>query len=177
MAHKDQWDREQNMRQNMREDGSHVLNILEVDEHSNAPFPFILVLPAADYDLSDFLAHMGSNMAGSDLDAITALSRQVAEHLAYLHTVCGCIHGDLKAKVRLSGSLQHEISACYMILCVQNIVKTGFKADGNPTWTLIDLDASCPLGVPAGRHAGLIRGSLAWLQSKWYFFFPVQVKR
>ena len=124
MAHKDEWDREQNMRQTLAEfdgrefDGSHVLNILEVDEHSNAPFPFILVLPAADYDLSDFLAHMGSNMAGSDLDAITVLTRQVAEHLAYLHTVCGCIHGDLKAKVRLSGSLQHEISACYMIcLC------------------------------------------------------------
>ena len=75
--------------------------------------------------MQDFLAH--SRMAGSDLQAVTDIMRQCGTHLQYMHHQ-GRIHGDFKPR---------------------NIVK--IVNDGNERWILIDLDASCAVGLPAGQ--------------------------
>ena len=131
MAYKELWTRELSLRRT--EDGvaldkSHIIEILDslIDENPSSAFPFILVMPAAEQDLSDFLSH--SRIAGSDWQAIAAIMRQVAEHLQYLHVTCNGIHADVKPR---------------------NIVK--LDADGIVAWILIDLDASCKRGAPAGQ--------------------------
>ena len=134
MAHEEQWRRELSLRQiesGAVLDGSHVIMILDslIDEEAkslSSAFPFILVMPAAEQDLSDFLSH--SPMAGSDWQAVAAIMRQLAEHLQYLHVACNSIHSDVKPR---------------------NIVK--LDADGIVAWILIDLDAACKRGTPAGQ--------------------------
>ena len=106
MANEEQWRRELSLRQTEGGavlDGSHIVSILSlIDENAKSlcsAFPFILVMPAAEQDLSDFLSH--SRMAGSDLEAVVDIMRQVATHLQYLHSACGSIHGDVKARFAL----------------------------------------------------------------------------
>ena len=131
MANKEQWQRELSLRRTeggAALDKSHIIAILDslVDEGPSSVVPFILVMPAAEQDLSDFLSH--SPMAGSDWQAVAAIMRQLAEHLQYLHVACNSIHSDVKPR---------------------NIVK--LDADGIVAWILIDLDAACKRGTPAGQ--------------------------
>ena len=131
MSDKEQWQRELSLRQTeggVALDESHIIAILDslVDESPSSAFPFVLVMPAAEQDLSDFLSH--SRMAGSDWQAVAAIMRNVAEHLQYLHVTCNAIHADVKPR---------------------NIVK--LDADGIVAWILIDLDAACKRGTPAGQ--------------------------
>ena len=107
MANEEQWRRELSLRQTEGGavlDGSHIVTILDslIDENAkslSSAFPFILVMPAAEQDLSDFLSH--SRMAGSDLEAVADIMCQVATHLQYFHSACGSIHGDVKARFSL----------------------------------------------------------------------------
>ena len=107
MANEEQWRRELSLRQTEGGavlDGSHIISILDslIDENAkslSSAFPFILVMPAAEQDLSDFLSH--SRMAGSDLEAVVDIMFQVATHLQYFHSACGSIHGDVKARFSL----------------------------------------------------------------------------
>ena len=133
-ADEEQWQREKGLRQ--REDGtaldgSHIIAILDslVDEKAkslSSAFPFVLVMPAAEQDLSDYLSH--SRMAGSDWEAVGAVMRQVAEHIGFLHVTCNTIHADIKPR---------------------NIVK--IDIDGIVAWVLIDLDAACMRSAPTGQ--------------------------
>ena len=102
MAHEDQWLREMNMRQTQEATflGSHVLEILDVFiDHETSMYgnqrPFLITMPAAQMDLSDFLSH--NRVAGSELEAVVDILRQVGQSVQYLHQ-CGVIHGDLKPK-------------------------------------------------------------------------------
>ena len=106
MANEEQWRRELSLRQTEGGavlDGSHIVSILSlIDENAKSlcsAFPFILVMPAAEQDLSDFLSH--SRMAGLDLEAVVDIMCQVATHLQYFHSACGSIHGDVKARFSL----------------------------------------------------------------------------
>eukprot|EP01046_Picozoa_sp_COSAG06_P011051 COSAG06_NODE_621_length_13727_cov_26.487893_3_plen_912_part_00 len=146
MSHKDQWEREIEMRQNT--DGTtlsrdHVVPLLahfQLDEEARAycdghnhlrgeagvSWTHLLSMPQAERDLSDLLSH--DRVAGHDLSTATMILHQVALHLQYFHVTCGRMHGDLKAR---------------------NIVKITI---GNVSlWLLIDLDASCSFKSPAGQ--------------------------
>ena len=59
------------------------------------PRPFLIVMPAAQMDLSDFLSH--NRVAGMDIKAVVAIMQQIGQHVQYMHT-CGRIHGDLKPR-------------------------------------------------------------------------------
>ena len=59
------------------------------------PRPFLIVMPAAQMDLSDFLSH--NCVAGMDIKAVVAIMQQVGQHVQSMHT-CGRIHGDLKPR-------------------------------------------------------------------------------
>ena len=59
------------------------------------PRPFVIVMPAAQMDLSDFLSH--NRVAGMDIDAVIAIMQQVGQHVQYMHK-CDRIHGDLKPR-------------------------------------------------------------------------------
>lgn len=143
MADKEQWQRELDMRKGQEGtvlDASHVVEIIEsweLDkkalaycmEHdelrsdTGTVYPFLIVMPAAERDLIYELSH--SQMAGSNLDSVVDLMRQVGSHLQYMHAQ-GRVHGDLKAR---------------------NIVKV--ISNSKPVWLLIDLDNSCRRGAPA----------------------------
>ena len=144
MAHKEQWTREKDMRQvgDGMLDGSHIVEILdscelytkalaycaehdELQSDTGTVYPFLIVMPAAQLDLSYELSH--SQTAGGNLDGVVDLMRQVGTHLQYMH-VHGRIHGDLKAR---------------------NIVKVIINR--SPSWLLIDLDNSCCCGTPAAN--------------------------
>ena len=129
MENEDQWQREKEMRlcDSCGQLKMHVLEIFAATVDKNAredasQFPFVVVMPAAEIDLSDHLSH--SRIAGVDFLAVTTLLRQVAVHLLYIHEHCGFIHGDLKPR---------------------NVVSVESK------WYLIDLDASSKIGAPAGQ--------------------------
>jgi hypothetical protein len=122
-------------------DESHVLGllpkcsdaaVLERDAAKDDPrlkgedeYRYMLVMDRADGDLSDALSH--ARVAGRDLRGVVEIARQVAGHLRYLNEECNRLHGDIKPR---------------------NVVKIthGMKT----TWVLIDLDASCTIGTPAG---------------------------
>ena len=122
-------------------DESHVLGllpkcsdaaVLERDAAKDDPrlkgedeYRYMLVMDRADGDLSDALSH--SRVAGRERNDVVEIARQVAGHLRYLNEECNRLHGDIKPR---------------------NVVKIthGTKT----TWVLIDLDASCTIGTPAG---------------------------
>jgi serine/threonine protein kinase len=134
MSDEEQWQRE--IRQRQTADGaaleeSHVIPILDslVDQRAQSfsrAFPFILVMPAAEKDMGDFLSH--STIAGSNWESIATIMQQVAEHLQYLHVTCNTIHADIKPR---------------------NIVQ--INAEGSVKYVLIDLDAACKRGTLAGQ--------------------------
>ena len=96
----------------------------ELQSDTGTVYPYLIVMPAAEHDLSDLLGH--SRIAGTNIDAVVALTREVGVHLQYLHDH-GRIHGDFKAR---------------------NIVKV-INDDNTSSWRLIDLDASCNKGCAA----------------------------
>jgi serine/threonine protein kinase len=92
---------------------------------------FLLVMPQAKHDLSDVLSH--SRFAGRDRTEVIKILAQVVDHLQYLNEGCNRLHGDLKPR---------------------NLIQLEITADNGVTvlvWVLIDLDASCEIGSPAGQ--------------------------
>ena len=67
----------------------------ELQSDTGTVYHFLIVMPAAQLDLSYELSH--SQTAGGNLDGVVDLMRQVGTHLQYMH-VHGRIHGDLKAR-------------------------------------------------------------------------------
>eukprot|EP01047_Picozoa_sp_COSAG01_P010075 COSAG01_NODE_423_length_17260_cov_203.736962_9_plen_1246_part_00 len=147
MHNKAEWLREQEMRKltdGSLLDGRHVVPLLEVfaleeDAGTHDPrlkgeegcsYRFGLAMLAAKRDLSDALSH--SRFAGRDRSQVTAILRQIAEHLRYLHVSCGRIHGDLKPRNVI-------------------LIELDLQGTGQLIWCLIDLDASCAIGEKAGQ--------------------------
>ena len=96
------WLRETNIRkmQGAAQIFVHILEVLDsyVDEKAKScadPRPFVVVMPAGEMDLSDFLSHQ--RVAGTNLQAVIDIARQVGQRVQYMHK-CGWIHGDLKPK-------------------------------------------------------------------------------
>ena len=102
MRSEDAWSRETDVRKmhGATRIALHVLEILDSHVDANAAKsahtrPFLIVMPAAEQDLTDFLVH--DRIAGNSLEAVVNIVRQVAEHTQYLHK-CNQIHGDLKPR-------------------------------------------------------------------------------
>jgi hypothetical protein len=146
MEDRAQWVREQDMRKldgGKLLDSQHVVQILdaaelEADAGSMDPrlkgateYRFLLVMPQARRDLSDALSH--DQLAGRDKATVVQIAHQVARHLKYLNEGCGRVHGDLKPRN-----------------LVQMLVETA-SGQAEVVWVLIDLDASCAIGTPAGQ--------------------------
>ena len=99
------------------------------DSASTDVYHYLLVMPRARHDLSDAVSHY--RFAGRYKAQVTHIGRQVAGHLRYLNEECGRIHGDLK--------LRNLIQMADPERPVEFI------------WNVIDLDASCKIGEPAGQ--------------------------
>ena len=102
MRSEDAWSRETDVRKmhGATRIALHVLEILDSHVDANAAKsahtrPFLIVMPAQEQDLTDFLVH--NRIAGNSLEAVVNIVRQVAEHTQYLHK-CNQIHGDLKPR-------------------------------------------------------------------------------
>ena len=146
MEDRAQWVREQDMRKldgGELLDSQHVVQILDAEEleadagsmdprlKGATEYRFLLVMPQARRDLSDALSH--DQLAGRDKATVVQIMHQVAHHLKYLNEDCGRVHGDLKPRN-----------------LVQMLVETA-SGQVEVAWVLIDLDASCDIGAPAGQ--------------------------
>ena len=146
MEDRAQWVREQDMRKldgGELLDSQHVVQILDAEEleadagsmdprlKGATEYRFLLVMPQARRDLSDALSH--DQLAGRDKATVVQIAHQVARHLKYLNEGCGRVHGDLKPRN-----------------LVQMLVETA-SGQAEVAWVLIDLDASCDIGAPAGQ--------------------------
>ena len=146
MEDRAQWVREQDMRKldgGELLDSQHVVQILDAEEleadagsmdlrlKGATEYRFLLVMPQARRDLSDALSH--DQLAGRDKATVVQIMHQVARHLKYLNEDCGRVHGDLKPRN-----------------LVQMLVETA-SGHAEVAWVLIDLDASCDIGAPAGQ--------------------------
>jgi serine/threonine protein kinase len=106
MHNKDQFDRELNIRKTYDLAGEFVLGALhshdgdadpkyrlEAERKGYKEYPYCLVLPSADRNLSSMLIH--ERIAGREWDTIRSICMQIAKALGHMHSK-GLIHGDVK---------------------------------------------------------------------------------
>jgi hypothetical protein len=106
MHNKDQFDRELNIRKTYDLAGEFVLGALhshdgdldpkyriEAERKGYKEYPYCLVLPSADRNLSSMLVH--ERIAGREWDTIRSICMQIAKALGHMHSK-GLIHGDVK---------------------------------------------------------------------------------